>query len=231
MVTNPSEDPTTPRISRSRKLITLTVITALVLATLLAACGSEPEPEADREDTPAEQSAATGETTADRTEGSANENAEPTATPSWTPVPVTTAVYLTPERPTATPDPTPTPTTAGEPEDAPTPTPAPAPVIDGDYDADDDGLIEIRDLAQLNAIRYDMDGDGVADDANGQAAYLEAYPDPADGMGCSVGGCVGYELVADLDLDTNRSGGPDSGDAYWNSGAGWDPAGLFCEVQ
>ena len=29
-----------------------------------------------------------------------------------------------------------------------------------DYDADDDGLIEISNFAQLNAIRYDLDGNG-----------------------------------------------------------------------
>ena len=32
-----------------------------------------------------------------------------------------------------------------------------------DYDQDDDGLIEICSLAQLDAIRYDLDGDGAAD--------------------------------------------------------------------
>ena len=30
----------------------------------------------------------------------------------------------------------------------------------GDYDADDDGLIEVSRLEQLNAIRFDLDGDG-----------------------------------------------------------------------
>ena len=32
-----------------------------------------------------------------------------------------------------------------------------------DYDQDDDGLIEVNSLARLNAIRWDLDGDGVAD--------------------------------------------------------------------
>ena len=46
-----------------------------------------------------------------------------------------------------------------------------------DYDADDDGLIEVANLAQLNAIRWDLDGDGVASDAG----YATAFPDaPAD---------------------------------------------------
>ena len=31
-----------------------------------------------------------------------------------------------------------------------------------DYDTDDDGLIEISNLAQLDAVRYDLSGDGVS---------------------------------------------------------------------
>ena len=39
--------------------------------------------------------------------------------------------------------------------------------------------------------------------------------------------CVGYELMNDIDLDTDGDGniGTDSGDAYHNSGAGWAPLG------
>ena len=32
--------------------------------------------------------------------------------------------------------------------------------VAGDYDLDDDGLIEVGNLAQLNAVRWDLDGDG-----------------------------------------------------------------------
>ena len=94
-----------------------------------------------------------------------------------------------------------------------------------DYDRDGDGLIEIANLAQLDAVRYDLDGDGSADES-GEEAYGAAYPDAAEGMGCGVGGCIGYELDADLDFDTNGSGGADAGDAYWNAGAGWEPIGA-----
>ena len=93
----------------------------------------------------------------------------------------------------------------------------------GDYDADDDGLIEIGNLAQLDAIRYDLNGDGTADD--GDAAYAAAFPGAAPGMGCPSDGCTGYELVANLDFDTNGNGQADAGDAYWNDGAGWGPIG------
>ena len=36
----------------------------------------------------------------------------------------------------------------------------------GDYDADNDGLIEISNLAQLNAVRWDLDGDGGTGDGD-----------------------------------------------------------------
>ena len=107
----------------------------------------------------------------------------------------------------------------------------------GDYDNDDDGLIDIYSLRQLNAIRWDRDGDGAplgyhADD------YASAFYDhPAD-MGCPTStldeddnDCIGYELDDDLDFDTDGDGTThtdgtgDSGDAYYNGGTGWDPIG------
>ena len=107
---------------------------------------------------------------------------------------------------------------------APGPTQPPAPPVrDGDYDADNDGLIEIRNLAQLDAMRYDLDGNGASDND----AYAAAYPGAADNMGCPGNGCGGYELVANLDFDTNRNGRADAGDAYWNGGDGWLPIGRL----
>ena len=96
-----------------------------------------------------------------------------------------------------------------------------------DYDADDDGLIEIATPAQLDAVRYDLDGDGVPA-ADGAEAYALAFETLGDRQACGVlVGCVGYELGADLDFDTNRNGRADAGDAYWNGGAGWEPLGEF----
>ena len=95
------------------------------------------------------------------------------------------------------------------------------------YDTDYDGLIEITTLEQLDAIRHDPDGDGVPV-AAGASAYRAAFPDAfpeADSQLRCLQECSGYELAADLDFDTNGSGGPDSGDTYWNGGAGWDPVG------
>ena len=98
-----------------------------------------------------------------------------------------------------------------------------------DYDADDDGLIEISGHAQLNAMRWDLDGNG----SSLNAGYATAFPTAATGMGCPDGGdsnqtpddCKGYELTANIDLDTDGDGSADSQDAYWNGGQGWDPIG------
>ena len=98
-----------------------------------------------------------------------------------------------------------------------------------DYDADDDGLIDIGGLAQLDAVRHDRNGDGRADGAptpGDAVAYESAFPSPARNMGCgTLNGCTGYELTADLDFDTDGSGVADAGDAYWNGGRGWAPIG------
>ena len=91
-----------------------------------------------------------------------------------------------------------------------------------DYDQDDDGLIEVTNLAQLNATRWDLDGDGEASNTD----HALAYPDAASGMGCPKTRCTGYELTAGLDFDTDGSGSADSGDTYWNTGLGWEPIGT-----
>ena len=115
--------------------------------------------------------------------------------------------------------PTPTPEPGATPEATATPAPTPTPV-GRDYDTDDDGLIEIASLAQLDVIRHDLDGDGVS----AHSGHAAAFPDAMAEMGC-LEGCSGYELDADLDFDTDRSGGPGAGDAHWNDGAGWLPVG------
>ena len=134
--------------------------------------------------------------------------AQPTPTPgaTATPTPVTPL------------PPTPMPTARPLPTPAPTPTPAGSRT---NYDADGDGLIEVSSLEQLAAIRADLNGDG----ASPAPAYAAAFPNAMPGMGCPDAGCTGYELVADLDFDTNGNGEADAGDAYWNDGAGWIPIG------
>ena len=93
-----------------------------------------------------------------------------------------------------------------------------------DYDTDNDGLIEIRTLEQLNAVRWDLSGSG----SSSNAGYATAFPDAATtpgNMGCPSSGCTGYELMSDLDFDTGTAGDRND-DTYHNSGAGWDPIGV-----
>jgi len=97
-----------------------------------------------------------------------------------------------------------------------------------DYDLDNDRLIDISTHAQLNAVRWDVDGNG--DPVSGSAtAYNTAFPLRVTGaagrMGCPSAGCNGYELAADIDLDTNGDGSHTALDEYYNLGAGWDPIG------
>ena len=84
-----------------------------------------------------------------------------------------------------------------------------------DYDVDDDGLIEVATVAQLNAIRWDLNGDGGVDPGRDTVGYSEAFPNAVASplMGCATG-CTGYELTADLDL--GNAGG---------SFTGWEPIG------
>lgn len=85
-----------------------------------------------------------------------------------------------------------------------------------DYDLDDDGLIEIQDLQDLNEIRNNSHQNLIT----GSTLYGED-------SGCPEVGCNGYELVADLNFDTNGNGLFDAEDKYWNEGKGWDPIGSF----
>ena len=84
-----------------------------------------------------------------------------------------------------------------------------------DYDGDDDGLIEVATVAQLNAIRWDLNGDGGVDPGGDATGYSEAFPNAMVSplMGCAATGCTGYELTMNLDLAS-------AGDSF-----GWEPIG------
>ena len=59
-----------------------------------------------------------------------------------------------------------------------------------DIDEDDDGLIEIRSVDDLNIMRYQLDGSG----------YKTSRDDIKITEGCPETGCIGYELMQDLDV-------------------------------
>ena len=106
-------------------------------------------------------------------------------------------------------------------------------------DADGDGLIEIGTLAELNNVRYSLDG----------AGYKTSAIDTPNTTGCPAGGCRGYELTADLDFDVDGDGSSwtrnsdgsvtlDTGDdnnTYFDiasdgSSGGWVPISRFTAV-
>jgi len=79
-----------------------------------------------------------------------------------------------------------------------------------DMDIDNDGLIEINDLADLADINNHLDGTALYDSS----------------LGCPLGGCIGFELTQHLDMDTNQDGVMDENDDYWREGNGWLPIGY-----
>ena len=103
--------------------------------------------------------------------------------------------------------------------------------ISPDYDSDGDGLVEIHTLAQLDAMRYDLNGDGIADRAVGDAILGSAFGGPS-----CVGACTGYELMADLDFVGTKWEDPVGGtytgireDGGWLP-IGWGSWGGFCST-
>ena len=94
-----------------------------------------------------------------------------------------------------------------------------------DHDPDDDNLINVDTLQKLNAIRHDLNGDGLPAATTTYAAYAAAFPGGhiADTstpyMGCEST-CEGYELTANLDFAADGVA-VTSTDAYPN----WAPIG------
>ena len=94
-----------------------------------------------------------------------------------------------------------------------------------DYDSNSNGLIEISNLEQLNAIRWDLNGDGVVEKSANISTYTAAFPNAAENMGCSSSGCMGYELTRDLDFNSAASYASGSVKENWRTSTGWEPIG------
>ena len=86
------------------------------------------------------------------------------------------------------------------PNPTPVPTPSPTPSALVDYDANDNHLIDVRNAAQLQEIRHDLFHTGVHVTPT-VASYAAAFPNAMPNMGCPTGGCRGYELLEDIDLN------------------------------
>ena len=85
----------------------------------------------------------------------------------------------------------------------------------GDIDMNGNGLIEIRYINDLNAMRYVRDGSG----------YQKSSTASKIITGCPEDGCKGYELVADLDFNADTSYSSTSNKVIWTTGSGWQPIG------
>lgn len=85
-------------------------------------------------------------------------------------------------------------------------------------DANNNGLIEIYTLEELNMMRFNMAGTSLKTSETSDENTAGCADSP-------TGACHGYELMNDLDFDTNGDGLFDENDSFWNDGAGWDPIG------
>ena len=91
-----------------------------------------------------------------------------------------------------------------------------------DLDDDNDGLIEIHYLEELDAIRHQLDGSGYR--AGADAELITS--------GCPISGCIGYELMRDLDFTTTQSYSAGAKNRDWMvddfsdaNDASWQPIG------
>ena len=86
-------------------------------------------------------------------------------------------------------------------------------------DADSNGLIEIHYLEDLSAMRNSLTGE----------RYQHRYTDGVlinTTSGCPADGCVGYELLRDLDFRDVHSYQSGEINQQWISGSGWIPIGI-----
>ena len=104
-------------------------------------------------------------------------------------------------------------------------------------DTDADGLIEITNLEQLDAIRYDRDGDGLPT-STGISAYNLAFGSTFTAADADINddspttpdtppAFSGYELNEDLDFNEGSSYASGTVNTSWTTGTGWPPIDHF----
>ena len=100
------------------------------------------------------------------------------------------------------------------------------PAANGVYDTNGNRLIEISNLQQLHFIRYDLDGNGSADNSDHDASYALGFPLNDNQLVCDRT-CRGYELTRSLDFDDGNSYQSGEVVTTWTEGAGWVPIQDF----
>ena len=108
----------------------------------------------------------------------------------------------------------------------------------GKYDTDGDGLIEISNLEQLDAVSYDRNGNGIPDEGYGfepahpnspeAIAYAAAFPTGPDEEVCGEG-CTGYELARSLDFFDPASYASGTVNPDWTEGEVGGPYGFYID--
>ena len=108
-----------------------------------------------------------------------------------------------------------------------------------DRDTDNDGLIDVTNLEQLDAIRFDLNGDGMIDESvsmSDSISYEMAFSIGRRGVVSCTDGCRGYGLMTSLDFEDADGSGPGTDKSRWAEGAnldgvsgavrnGWNPIG------
>ena len=94
----------------------------------------------------------------------------------------------------------------------------------GKYDTNGDRLIEVSNLEQLDAVRYDLDGDGSPDNDGDASKYGVAFPTSGTEAVCESA-CKGYELTRSLDFENPGSYASGAVNTTWTTGSGWEPIG------
>ena len=84
------------------------------------------------------------------------------------------------------------------------------------------GMIPIRNLDQLDAMRHDLNTDGKTDQVNTQSNYATAFPQVV----YAPNKYTGYELTTDLDFDADGSYSDLSNKSIWTGNIGWSPIGV-----